>query len=91
MGVSLGGSIATNLAVKHNSSGLALISSVDSIRKEIKSNLKVNRDSAKMESGWSLDRDEMECRWDGMEMEWRQDGVSPGPQFFHFKIFSHSC
>ena len=41
MGISLGGSIATNLAVKHNSTALALISSVDSIREEIKANLKV--------------------------------------------------
>ena len=41
MGISLGGSPATNLAVKHNSKALALISSVDSISEEIKSNLKV--------------------------------------------------
>jgi len=46
MGISLGGSPATNLAVKHNSKALALISSVDSISEEIKSNLKL--------TGWAV-------------------------------------
>ena len=65
MGVSLGGSIATNLAVEHNSKALALISSVDSIKEEIMANLKVTqysspifiRDHSLIFNGqWSPDR-----------------------------------
>ena len=56
MGISLGGSPATNLAVKHNSKALALISSVDSIREEIKSNLKVHEVIISREINWQCIR-----------------------------------
>jgi len=46
MGISLGGAVATTLAVKHNSTSLALISSIDSTGEEVRANLKL--------TGWAV-------------------------------------